>query len=130
MLRLDARFLDILFLLSLVFTSSNFLSVVSAASFLLLGVLLSLLELLLLLLLLCLSLCGVLLVVKRLGLGLIMRCETLLRSLLILTNLIIIIGDFVNVESLTHSLSGRHSTLIVRHWVWTNLEASWLHGRI
>ena len=35
-----------------------------------------------------------------------MRCETFLRSLLILTNLIIIIGDFVNVESFTHSFSG------------------------
>ena len=59
-----------------------------------------------------------------------MRCETFLRSLLILTNLIIIIGDFVNVESLTHSFSGRHSTLIVRYWVRTNLETSWLHGRV
>ena len=59
-----------------------------------------------------------------------MRCETFLRSLLILTNLIIIIGDFVNVESLTHSFSGRHSTLIVRYLVRTNLETSWLHGRI
>ena len=38
-------------------------------------------------------------------LGLFMRCETLLRSLLILTNLIVIIGDFVNVESLSHSFS-------------------------
>ena len=63
-------------------------------------------------------------------LGLIVRCETFLRSFLILTNLIIVIGDFVNVESLTHSFSGRHSTLIVRHWVRTNLEASWLHGWI
>ena len=53
-LRLDAWFLDILFLLSLVLTSSNFLPVVPVASFLLLGVLLGLLELLLLLLLLLL----------------------------------------------------------------------------
>ena len=64
------------------------------------------------------------------SLGLFMWCETFLRSLLILTNLIVIIGDFVDVECLTHSFSSRHSTLIVRHRVRTNLEASWLHGRI
>ena len=52
MLRLDARLLDILFLLSLVLTGRDFLSVVSTASFLLLRVLLGLLEMLLLLLLL------------------------------------------------------------------------------
>ena len=60
-------------------------------------------------------------------LRLIMRSELFLRSLLILTDLIVIIGDFVNVESLTHAFSSRHTTLIVRHWSGSNMETRWLH---
>ena len=60
-------------------------------------------------------------------LRLIMRSELFLRSLLILTDLIVIIGDFVNVECLTHAFSSRHTTLIVRHWSGSNMETRWLH---
>ena len=63
-------------------------------------------------------------------LRLIMRSELFLRSLLILTDLIVIIGDFVNVECLTHAFSSRHTTLIVRHWSGSNMETRWLHRGI
>ena len=61
------------------------------------------------------------------GLRLIMRCELFLRSFLILTDLIIIIGDFIDIECLTHAFSSRHTTLIVRHWSGSNMETRWLH---
>ena len=63
-------------------------------------------------------------------LRLIMRCKLFLRSLLILTNLIVIIGDFIDIECLTHAFSSRHTTLIVWHWSGSNMETRWLHRGI
>ena len=63
-------------------------------------------------------------------LRLIMRRKLFLRSLLILTNLIVIIGDFIDIECLTHAFSSRHTTLIVWHWSGSNMETRWLHRGI
>ena len=60
-------------------------------------------------------------------LRLIMWSELFLRSLLILTDLIVIVGDFIDIECLTHAFSSRHTTLIVRHWSGSNMETRWLH---
>lgn len=57
-----------------------------------------------------------------------MRSDLFLRGLLILTDLIVIVGDLVYVESLPHTLSSGHSTLIVRHRILTYMEARRLHG--
>ena len=65
-------------------------------------------------------------------LALVMRHYLLLRSLLILADLVVVVGDLVDVESLTHALGSRHSTLVVRQWALTYIEARglhrWVHG--
>ena len=60
-------------------------------------------------------------------LRLVLGSDGFLWSLLIPSDLVVIVGNLINEEGLTLALRGRHATYLIIGRAWADREVGWLH---